>query len=147
MQQLQCCNQHLFAVVNWCYKQLPCCSQYHFAVVDETVAQSLQSILVRNRRLLQVMIVNTSLRYSWCNGCSVAVNTVNVCNVVVLQLQTISYMQFALSILTEYTLPSRLKTKTMWMPRLPVTRIRTMYIAIASCTCVWSFQKMPTNIP
>ena len=30
-------------------QQLQCCSQYHFAVVDATVVQLLQSILVRNR--------------------------------------------------------------------------------------------------
>ena len=52
----RCCSVAVLCCFRCCsvadVALLQCCSQYQFAVVDATVAQLLQSILVRNRRQL-----------------------------------------------------------------------------------------------
>ena len=80
---------------------------------------------------------------SRCNGCSATVNTVNVCNVVVLHLQRLTTRNFALSTYRVY-LAKPLEDKddvhakaTMQLRELE----RCRYIL----NCDWSFQKMPTN--
>ena len=100
MQRLQCCSQYLFAVVdatvavvavNTIVRNIAAVAlavKYQFAVVDATVAV-LQSTPVCRSYIVDVVFQSTPVCISWCNSCSVAVNSMQFAVRLMQQLQSI----------------------------------------------------------